>query len=136
MPGYYIGPYPFINISTFPLGETTQMDIEARPGVEGVHLFNLGKRGKPFQVETVVDVTNVLAAGVLMTYYEQMIGGVYPVMFATWAMPKMYCVLDVVPIPEGTRQILLGVGGTGGGVSYGILHAVWTLIAVNHDLQV
>lgn len=130
MPNYYIGQYPFVSMSQFPISEKTTIEIESRPGVDGLYFWDTGKRGRPFQVQTFADVNNVESAGLLMTLYEQEIGKVVPVMFAGIFMPNQFMVIDVEPIPEGIRQVAAGVGGLSyPSTSAGIVQAVWTLAA-------
>lgn len=136
MPNYYIGQYPFVSMTQFPIAEKATIEIESRPGVDGLYFWNTGKRGRPFQVQTFADVNNVQSAGLLMTLYEQEIGKVVPVMFAGIFMPSQYMVIDVEPIPEGIRQVAAGVGGLSyPSTSAGIIQAVWTLAAAPVQLQ-
>lgn len=135
MANYMIGQYPFISMSHFPVGQKSATAIEVRPGVDGVYVWNLGQRGQPFTVQTVVDVNDIFSAGVLMSLYEKEIGKVVSVMFAGSAMPKRYAVLDVVPEAGGIQTVLLGVGGVSQGISNGLVVANWTLVAVNSDFQ-
>lgn len=133
---FQIAQYPFVSMSAFPIGETTSVEIETRPGVDGVYGWNLGKHGKPFDVETFADVADVQFAGLLMTQYEALIGQVVPVMFAGLFLPKQYLILNVVPQPEGIRQVLAGVGGLSyPNASAGIVQASWSLVATHEDLQ-
>lgn len=136
MPRYYIGQYPFVSMSQFPIAEKSSIEIESRPGVNGLYFWDTGKRGRPFQVQTFADVFNVESAGLLMTQYEQEIGKVVPVMFAGIFMPNQYMVIDVEPVAEGIRQVAAGVGGLSFPfVSGGIVQAVWTLAAAPVQLQ-
>lgn len=133
MPQFSIGTFNFVNMSVFPLGHKQQVEMESRPGVDGLYFWLTGERGQQFTVETFVDVANVFAAGTIFTQYEKLIGKVVPVVWSDNYMPKQYVVIDVVPIPEGIRQIILGVGGVSG-ISYGICTAAWTLAAAPLDL--
>lgn len=136
MPRYYIGQYPFVSMSQFPISEKTTVEIESRPGVDGLYFWDTGKRGRPFQVQTFADVNNVESAGYLMTLYEQEIGKVVPVVFAGLFLPNQYMVLDVEPLAEGIRQVAAGVGGLSyPSTSAGIIQAVWTLAAAPVQLQ-
>lgn len=129
----FIGTYPMITMSMVPIGQKQTTDLEIRPGVDGVYVWLTGTRGEPFEVQTVTDVNSAQDAVVLMQFYEALVGTVVPVMFANWIMPKQYVVLNVRPIPDQCRQVLVGIGGTGGGPSYGILAASWTLVATEED---
>ncbi len=135
MPLYKIGNFQFIDIGHFPIGQKQQVAMESRPGVDGLYFWLTGKRGQPFSVTTVADVENVFAAGVLMTQYEEVIGQVVPIVWSDRYLPKQYVVVDVVPVPDGIRQIVLGVGGLLG-TSQGICTAQWTLAAAPLDLEV
>ncbi len=136
MPRYYIGQYPFVSMTQFPIGEKTTIEIESRPGVDGLYFWNTGKRGTPFQVQTFADVNNVESAGFLMTLYEQEIGKVVPVMFAGLYLPQQYAVINVEPVAEGIRQVSAGVGGLSyPSTSLGIIQAIWTLAAAPVQLQ-
>lgn len=128
----YIGTYPFIEMSMLPLGSKQTTEIESRPGVDGTYIWLTGTRGEPFEVITFVDTDGVLASTELIRQYELLIGLPQPVMFAGTALPKLHCVLNVRPVPGMVREIVAGVGGTGG-TSYGICVAQWTLVATDQD---
>lgn len=130
----FIGTYPMITMSMVPIGRKQTTDLETRPGIDGVYVWLTGTRGEPFEVQTVTDIQSATDSIQLLQLYEAMVGTVQPVMFANWVMPKKYTVLNVRPIPEQCRQVLLGIGGTTNGTSYGILAASWTLISSEENV--
>lgn len=128
MASNYIGILPVISMSMSPLGAKQGTEIESRPGKDGFYVWLTGRRGEPFEIQTVTDVSNVAASCALIQLYESMAGSLQTLTYANQLYPYYFAVLNVRPIPDMTRQILLGVGGTSGGLSYGICGASWELL--------
>lgn len=133
MPQYFIGDFEFISLSMVPLPPAQQLQIETRAGVDGVALWRTGVRGEPFIVQSFVDVPNLTQAQVLYDTYRTLIGAdPVTLIFADipWADPVV--VLNVRPIPNEIRAILLGVGGVAGnfGPSGATCACQWDLIAI------
>lgn len=126
---YSLGIFNFINMTPAPPRALQRYGAEMRPGVDGVLLWNTGKRGAPFVCQTVVNAPNVLACQQLYYYYQQSAtDGPLPIVWAGFSIADtLYKVLDV------RVQEIRGVAGIGGlvqGPSYGLLRAEWELYPV------
>lgn len=123
-----IGPHTFLQLTgPFP-GLTRDIEVEARSGVEGVALWNTAKRGKPFQVETFVDIPGgAAAATTYLRAYETLIGnGPHS---ATWAGAPAGVQVEVLAVQAVEAvQLVAALGGINNGNA--TLRCRWMLIAV------
>lgn len=132
MPEFQIDRFAFISLSAPPEYPAQTVDIEARAGQDGSALWILGRRGMPFQVESIVEAPTVAEAAVLLRRYRELIGD-FPVDMK-WAgfdvVGVTYAVLDVQPVSRGIHAVLFGKGGTAGpaAISLGVCRCVWTLL--------
>jgi|GEM_PF-3616090 len=128
MSAFKIGPHEFISMSRAISSPTPKLSREVRSGVAGVTFWDTGKRAEPILVATVVDTADRAAATARLKQYEALVGSVATV---TWFGDLLdgvnVVVMDVQPVDGGIRTMLIGVGGTTGGVSHGLCAAVWTL---------
>lgn len=127
-----IGGFEFINITGPAAGPKRQLDMEARPGVDGHALWDTGKRGEPFQALSVVDLLDMASGIGELRQYEAAVGG-EPLNFywAGFSEPDFKVqVLDVKLIQ--LKQLVNGRGGVRNGSV--LLRAEWTLLAVDPHL--
>ena len=132
-----IGPFNFITLDGGGPGGPPQIARERsmlvqRPGVNGTGVIQLGTKGRPFQMRSVVDTTSVAAGHDLQALYAAacndalyaiISNGVnYATAYNTW-----YVVLDVEPL--GVRRIGASVGGLSV-PSFAVVLAGWTLLPV------
>ncbi len=127
---YSIGSFNFISMNILPVANRDHVQIESRVGVDGHWIWSTGTRGQIMSVQTVVDLANIADAISLFNQYESAIGDSLSVQFAGAVFTSPYDVLDVRPETEGTRQVLVGIGGLLG-TSNAVLVANWQLIQVN-----
>lgn len=131
MSSYRIGEFEFVSLSRALSRQKQQLERELRPGTDGVSLWRTGRRGEPFELVSFADVESVSAAQALLARYEDAVGG-EPVE-AVWADDEFEGLLvihNVLPVPGGCRQTLIGVGGLLGS-SHGYLRAVWLVETVD-----
>lgn len=133
MSDYFIGQFEFINLSRAFSKPTMLLEREVRIGSPGVTFWRVGPRCEPFTLVSVVDVATVQAGEALLQAYEELVGGdPVPVAWGGVQRADILCVIhDVQPLDEGIHAVLLGIGGTLGGPSYGLCRAVWTVEPIN-----
>lgn len=109
-----------------------QSMLTQRPGVDGTGILQLGSKGRPFQMVSVVDATSVAAGHTLQSLYAAICNdALYTVIandvnYAT-AYNTQYVVLDVEPL--GVRRVGAAVGGLSS-PSLAVVAALWTLLPV------
>lgn len=127
---YSIGSYMFHGMRGVPTYPTTKVSIETRPGRDGATIWNLGKWGKPCDIETTLFTLNHALAHVTFASYA----------FATSLDPQpltigshtisggLYQVLDVSEVQVGA-MLRTKIGGDGT-VYQGVVVARWTLFPI------
>ena len=128
----HIGPFSFVRMTQMPLGHKNTTEIESRAGVDGVFVWLNGKRGEPFEVVTFADAPTFNDANILIQQYEQTVGALANVTFGGIDQPKQVAILNVRPISDQVKAVVLGVGGLNT-ESYAIAMASWTLITTDID---
>lgn len=123
-----IGRFAFLQMSGPPQAIAAQLDVESRAGVDGNALWNTGQRGRPFEVETLVDLANLAVANAAYRSYQSLIGsGPHQVIWGGVFTSLQVEVLDVTP--AGTPSLAVtAIGGLTGGAC--TLRCRWTLIAI------
>lgn len=132
---FYIDEFPFIDLTPAPPTVAAKLLVQSRAGVDGVSIWHTGTRGETFAMQSVVNVPNAVAGHRLLHRYQTLIGKPDPVriMWAgDWLDDVKFFVLDVRPLQ--IKQIALGIGGVGGGVSYGLCRCQWICIQVDPDI--
>jgi hypothetical protein len=133
---YRIGDFEFIHLSRVLSYPRMRGLREVRPGQAGTTFWRQGRGGEPFQLASVVNAAGIASAESLIHQYEQLVYG-EPVT-AAWAGIELaslqVLVLDVQPIDEGVHAMLLGIGGVGGGSSFGLCRALWTVEVIDPSL--
>ena len=132
-----IGVFRFITISGPPFHVVAPQTLPlVRPGVDGAGFVNLGTRGTPFSVVTVVDTTSYTAAVQGMYLYSQIIGSVQrPYVVGGVNMTGNNFAIVVLSVePLDIRATGGGIGGLATGGT-GLLIAEWTLwpISISQD---
>jgi len=128
-----IGDFQFLALHGAPVGLSEQLLVLSRPSVDGVAIWKLGRRGRPFSLRSVVDATSFEAARAMHDRYLGL-KGADPVDLV-WSDIElttekiMVAVLDVRPVPGRTRSMLTLVGGLNP-PSLGWVECDWDLIAV------
>lgn len=133
-----IGSFNFVVLSGVRPGqplefEQPELELRQRPGVDGTGLVDLGTKGQPFPVRTLVDVSTYLAGLQLLKLYVAVVGtgplvvvhgGVnYHDRFRT-----KYDVLRVTPVR--CSRAASQVGGLSAS-STAVVEAVWELLPVD-----
>jgi len=127
----------FLTMRRIPIARATSRPLVLfTPGVDGVTIWETGKRGRPFFIETGVDLpAHTLILPTLDRYYEKITDGLLEMEWAdataTNAENKIV-VLDVQPIPERSGALLGGAGGLNP-PSLAWLAARWELITVEDE---
>lgn len=123
-----IGIFRFVSLSRPPELLLEQVVTRARPGVNGVMLQRVGRRGKPFQVVSVVDAGTLGQAADLYYAYSLLVGeNAVSVVWADVPFINAGVLYFVTEISEPRmRRIVRGHGGLNG-VSYARLECTWTL---------
>jgi hypothetical protein len=111
------------------------MDIEQRPGVNGLEIAITARKGKPFTMISRADTQNYAECADLVDQYQRLIGGA-PVEIvqgnvASTSYGFGVSVLNVQPV----RAISLsgGIGGLSGPQPRGLLECRWELIAISNS---
>jgi hypothetical protein len=109
------------------------MDIEQRPGVNGIEIAITARKGKPFTMISRADTQNYAECADLVDQYQRLIGGA-PVEIvqgnvASTSFGFSVSVLNV----QAVRAVALsgGIGGLSGPQPRGLLEARWDLIAIS-----
>jgi len=133
-PLYQIGDYAFLTLAGHPTGLSEELEQVVRKGVDGTALVRTGRRGKPFQLTSRVDMPNKAQARFLFDRY-QLLQGADPVEVIVNDinfnyLNCLFAVIDVEPVdifemPNATPGL-----NTPGGTLVGIVEARWTLLAV------
>lgn len=128
-----IGDFRFIALSQAPLANIEMVDVEVRPGVDGVSLWKLGKHRPPIQIDSVRDVagdTTALALAAALTLYrsyEDFVGS--DAVQVEWAdvvtTAAKYVVIGVELI--AITPCVGSVGGIEAGLNRAMLRCRWTL---------
>lgn len=124
-----LGPFAFLEIMGDPQFPTGDIDLVARPGVNGFALWFTGVRGKPFSLMSLVDAPTLGDAYDLYDQYRFLIGAGLQAL--TWrninmtSVSIMFAVLDVRPLQ--IRQVAKFVGGLNSNPG-AICRCEWTLI--------
>ena len=119
-----IGDISFITIKGTPRPMGMETEPLTRPGVDGTAFRELGTRGQPFQVTTIVDVDDAADAKTALESYAALRATLVTLtddLGNSWANVM---VIDVEPIE--VKAVESGVGGLSqtGGV---LVSARWTL---------
>lgn len=123
-----IGNFAFVALSRPPEIEQEQVVTRARPGTDGVMLQRVGRRGRAFQLTSMVDAPTLAGAMQLYYAYTLLVGQdavevIWADQFLVGANSK-YFVTAVEPI--NIRRIVRGHGGLNG-VSHARCECLWTL---------
>lgn len=126
---YSLGVFNFINMTPAPPRTLQRWGAEMRPGVDGVLLWDTGRRGAPFVCQTVVNAATLPAAQQVYAYYqESSIAGPLPIVWnGVLIADTLYKVLDVRLVE---LRAVAGIGGVVNGPSYGLLRAEWELYPI------
>jgi len=124
-----IGQFEFIRMSEPPKPRTPTYQVERRAGVDGQAVWLAGIYSEEQIIRTFVDCPDLIAADNLRQYYFDAIGSRVPISWAN--IPRQYNVfiLDVMPVEDGIRGIVQGVGGRNGS-SKATLTVDWKLLPV------
>jgi hypothetical protein len=127
-----IGPFRFVSLSRPPELLQQQVVTRARPGVDGVMLQRTGRRGRAFQIVSVVDAGTLEQAMTIYWEYTTIVGGSrVAVTWADQALINAGVLFYVTQISEPRmRRIVRGHGGLNG-ISYARLECTWTLQPVD-----
>lgn len=91
-----IGRFLVVRLGPLPPPAMSQLEIAARAGVNGVQLWDTGKRGVPFQVDSLAVVRAIPHAHALARLYTTLIGaGAQQIRYASRVLENRYFVLDV-----------------------------------------
>ena len=128
---YKLGPFVFINLKGTP--ETVRQTVVPvqRPGVAGTGFISTGKKGRPFQLQSLVDVMTVPLAQQAIVLYERAVNSELLELYhanTNYNAPPIYNKFWVLDVAADWRKASATVGGITGGTV--IVEAVWTLIPV------
>ena len=73
LPKYSIGEQNFFTLSGPPEKPVQHVEVIARPGVNGIGAYRMGKFGRPFTLRSGVDLENYQAALQRLDDYQEMI---------------------------------------------------------------
>ena len=122
-----IGVYEFIELVRPADIHDEDVEIITRPGVDGIILRRLGKRGKPFDLISREDVASLTAGRQGISAYKDMIGGDAVVVIQNGVtLAPDYFVVAVRPLR--LRAIATATGGLNP-PSNAWLECAWTLVA-------
>ena len=124
-----MGEFYFVRMGEPPKPPTPAFEIERRAGVDGQAVWLTGIYGTEQIVRTFVDCPHVVAADNLRQCYFNSIGSVLPLKWANIPRQFRVLVLDVMPVEDGIRGIVQGIGGINGS-SYATLTCDWKLLPV------
>jgi hypothetical protein len=137
MATYSLGSFTFINLEGIdtPRGapETVRQAsaIIQRPGVNGTGFITTGKKGRPFRMRSLVDVTSVANAQTLIVSYEAAVNAASLVLIhasTNYALTPVFNKYWVLDVQSGWRAAGASVGGLNAGLF--IVEANWVLIPV------
>lgn len=101
-------------------GTGEQLQDITRPGVDGIAYRKVGKRGRPFTMESVVDVANAAAVTTAIANYKALQGTLVTVVENNGQTWTNVAVLNVRPAEP--QKVLTATTGS----DY-LLRATWTL---------
>lgn len=123
-----IGSFTFWQMSGPPKGAAQRSEIVSRAGIDGVAIWQTGRRGRPFTVQTLVFATSFELADTLAASYEAIQNvGTHNVFWASTPLRVQVVVLSV-DVQVGRRAVQAVGGLTDGGTVP--VRATWQLIAV------
>jgi len=121
-----ISGYSFVTFTgeLVPSGGITLEEI-TRPGVVGVAYRQVGKRGDPFTVQTLVDVASAASAQTLIRGYKALQGTVVPVIDGIGNAWPYVLVMGVRP--NQPKYAAAMQGGLSGSWTGYLIECTWTL---------
>lgn len=105
------------------LGTGENLEHITRPHVDGVAYRKVGKRGKPFNLQTVVDLGSGVACKTELEVYKDLQGTLVTVQDDVGVQFTNLAVLEVQRV--SVVQVISPVGGVNGGNH--LLRCAWTL---------
>ena len=120
-----IGTFDFISLKGGVIpGSGEQVEEITRPNVDGVAYRKIGKRGEPFEMESLVDVLDAAAAKTLLTNYKALQGTLQNLELEDGSI---YSNVIVLNIRETGRQVVTNsIGGLVANSTI-LVRASWTL---------
>lgn len=126
-----IGDFNFLQFVGGPEFPSGDIEIVARPGVDGVALWFTGVRGKPFSIVSLVDAPDLIGAYDLYEQYNRIVGaGVQNMVWRNVGLVGYGIVFAVLMVrPLQIRQVAKFVGGFNNNPT-AICRCEWTLLPV------
>lgn len=125
---FAIGEFEFLWISQYSPGTQPVVELESRPGVPDIALWDLGEKGEPFQVQTFKGAEDFDTAKELYEEYKTIVKTRVAFSFGH-QLDEQVSVLRVRPVPGGIRQIVMGLQQDEPQVVYAVCECVWDLVA-------
>lgn len=126
-----IGPFDFVTLSGPPQTPHERTEVIQRNGVNGTGFVKVGKKGEPFDVQTMADAADWGAANALANNYKTIVNqGTYDVTFAgvNYGGAGVRYVINGVEIVS-IKKMAKSVGGLASGLA--VVTARWKLFPVN-----
>lgn len=110
----------------------TQVEILQRPGHPGTAIIDLGKKGQPFQMRSIVDTATPADATLMAAAYKNAQGkGPFALI---WAGVNFLAEFNTVycPVEVNVTKCRRLLGGDGGlyPPSRGLVECIWTLVPI------
>jgi hypothetical protein len=119
-----IGAYSFLTLKgAVDPGVGEQLEDITRPGVDGMAYRCIGRKGRPFQMDSTVDVV-ILTPGFVINGYQALQGTIVTIVDECGMTWTNYMVLSVEH--RGTRRIRTVSGGLSIAPAY-LISASWIL---------
>jgi hypothetical protein len=123
-----LGEFEFISLTGPPMGLKRQLEVEARAGVDGHALWDVGKRGAPFNALSVVDLATLAAGKAEFRKYEELVGAA-PVSVKWSDLAEEDFKIEVLDVRlVQLKKLVLGRGGVNNGQV--LLRAEWHLLPI------
>lgn len=120
------------DVGSPPANVATHVEVLQRPGFDGTAIIDLGKKGKPFQMRSVVDTQTPADALIMADLYRKSQGqGPFGLI---WNGVNFYTDFDVVYVPievdvTKIRRLRTATGGIYP-PSLGLVECLWTLMPI------
>lgn len=133
-----LGNFQFIaihgpnDVGSPPANVATQVEVWQRPGFDGTAIIDLGKKGEPFQMRSVVDTQTPADALIMADLYRKSQGqGPFGLI---WNSVNFMTEFDVVYVPikvevTKVRRLRTATGGLYP-PSLGLIECMWTLVPI------
>jgi hypothetical protein len=118
--------FQFLQVLGTPVASVPRLQVETRPGVNGIAIWDTASRGRPFTLSTTVDTDTIAAAQALLVLYRELIGSSTPTQYFQFNV--FYANVAVLDVREDETSPL---GASSGGLSTSagaLLRAQWDLV--------